>query len=195
MADTEDTTTDAVASAATSTTQSATQETADDFDKDRAMATIKQLRAFEKDAKAKIKRLQEIEAAEEERKSADLSELEKTRKALEKLQVEHATAQTQLARARIKDAAQATATAQGMTFAPGALDDALDLGKFADLTIGDDGRVKGMTDHLRLLQKERPHYFVTIKAEPKDIGALERGKESSTPDPGKLAQRFGIRLG
>jgi DNA repair exonuclease SbcCD ATPase subunit len=153
---------------------------ADDFDKDRAMATIKSLRAFEKEAKAKIKRLEEIEAAEEARKTADLSELDKTRKQLAALQADHERAQAALRDARIKDAARAAAATLTLTFQPGALDDAVALGLFSDLEIGEDGKVKGLNDLLKGLQKDRPYLFGAAPNAP-DINAGARGNGHTQP--------------
>lgn len=154
---------------------------ADEFDKDRAMATIKALRAFEKDAKAKIRRLEEIEAAEAARKEADLSELDKTRNELAALRTQHEQAQAEIRSARIKDAAREAAQALSLTFQPGALDDAVALGLFADLEIGDDGKAKGLNDHLRSLHKERPYLFGTPQPQAPDINAAARGNGSNAP--------------
>ena len=52
----------------------------DDFDKERAMDTIKKLREFEKKSKTQEKKLLAYEEAEKQRKEADLSEAEKAKK-------------------------------------------------------------------------------------------------------------------
>ena len=49
----------------------------DEFDKERAMATINKLRQFEKEAKANAKKLEAFEKAEAERKQAEMSEIDK----------------------------------------------------------------------------------------------------------------------
>jgi len=167
---------------------------ADEFDRDRAMATIKSLRAFEKDAKAKLKRLEDLEKAENDRKAADLTEAEKLRKDLASLTAQHEQAQSALRQARVKDAVRAAATALKLDFQPGALDDAVALGLFVDLEIGDDGRVKGLNEHIKELAKEKPYLFATAKADaPADIGATRNGKQTTGTDPERLAARFGIR--
>lgn len=53
---------------------------ADEFDKERAMATIKQLRNFEKQAKSLERKLAEYEQKEKERQDAELSETERLKK-------------------------------------------------------------------------------------------------------------------
>ena len=55
---------------------------ADEFDKERAMATIEKLRGFEKLAKSQEKKLADYEQKEKERQEAELSETEKLKKQL-----------------------------------------------------------------------------------------------------------------
>jgi len=70
---------------------------ADDFDKDRAMATISKLREFEKTAKAQIKELADLKAskAESERKAAE--EAGNYKSLFEQAQTERAALESQLA--------------------------------------------------------------------------------------------------
>ena len=56
----------------------------EEFDKERAMDTIKKLRAFEKQAKQQEKKLAAYEEAEEKRKQAEMSEMERLQVELEK---------------------------------------------------------------------------------------------------------------
>jgi hypothetical protein len=55
---------------------------ADEFDKERAMATIEKLRLFEKQAKSLEKKVADYEQKERERQDAELSETEKLKKQL-----------------------------------------------------------------------------------------------------------------
>ena len=55
---------------------------ADEFDKERAMKTITELRQFEKLSKSQAKKLAEYEEAEKKRQDAELSETEKLKKQL-----------------------------------------------------------------------------------------------------------------
>jgi len=57
---------------------------AEEFDKERAMATIAKLREFEKEAKAYKRKVAEYEEAENKRKESELSEAEKLKAQLEK---------------------------------------------------------------------------------------------------------------
>jgi len=66
------------------------EETQEEFDKDRAMATIKNLREIEKQAKKDAKKLADLEKAEQERKEAEMSELEKANTKLAELEAKNA---------------------------------------------------------------------------------------------------------
>jgi len=67
------------------------EQTEEEFDKERAMATIKNLRKFEKDAKKLQEKLALYEQKEEERKKAELSEID--RLTLEKREAEQKLAE------------------------------------------------------------------------------------------------------
>ncbi len=58
------------------------------FDKDRAMETIKKLRDFEKVSKKQLAELERYKKMEEERKQAEMSETERLKAELDKLQSE-----------------------------------------------------------------------------------------------------------
>ena len=69
-------------------------EQEEEFDKERAMATIKNLRKFEKDAKKLEQKLAHYEQQEEERKKAELSEIDRLK--LEKQEVDKKLAELTL---------------------------------------------------------------------------------------------------
>lgn len=199
MADTTDEQTTATEAAQVAASTSETAQTAvDDFDKDRAMATISKLRSFEKDAKAKLKRLEELEAADQQRKDADLSESEKLRKQLAELQDQHAKAHAELRRARLLQAAQRAADKANLAFHPGAIDDALRLGVFDALEDDDDGQPKGMTAAVNALAKDRPYLLKPAAATGADLDARARGTTTKQDEEArrleKNATRWGIRL-
>lgn len=168
------------------------QATSEDFDKDRAMATIQKLRAFEKDAKGKLKRLEELEAQASEREQADLTAAQKLEKQLKALQAEHEQARTALRRATLKDAAQEAAGKANLTFAPGALSDALALGVFDNLEWADDAP-RGMGAAVKELHASKPYLFVA-PTPPSDIGATNKGKSTKEPDVSGFAARWGIKV-
>ena len=67
---------------------------AEEFDKERALETIKKLREFEKEAKRLKSKVTEYEEAEQKRKEADMSEMDKLKAQYEKAQNELHTLQT-----------------------------------------------------------------------------------------------------
>lgn len=165
----------------------------DDFDKERAMATIQKLRGFEKDAKAKLARLAELEQQAAERDQADLTAAQKAEKRAADLEAKYNEAQASLKRAMLKDAARAAADALALPFAPGALDDALSLGLLGDLEVDEDGKVRGINEALKQLQKARPHYF-TLPRTPASDAAARGGKSDNNEALQRNASRWGIRL-
>jgi hypothetical protein len=174
----------------------APQGDADDFDKDRAMSTIKALRAFEKDAKAKLKRLEELEKVDADRRSAEMTDLEKARAELETTKSSLTALQSELTRRRVLDAARREAETRKLAFFPDALEDELKLGTFESATVKDDGSVTGLGSILSDLATRKPYL---LKPVPKagDIDASAKGgtshKEEDTERKLKLAERFGLR--
>lgn len=69
----------------------AQEQPEEEFDKERAMATIKNLRKFEKEAKKAQERLARYEQEEQERKKAELSEIDRLK--LEKQEAEQKLAE------------------------------------------------------------------------------------------------------
>ena len=68
-------------------------EMEEEFDKERAMATITKLRAIEKKAKVDAKKIEAFEQAEEKRKQAEMSETERLQAELEKRRAQLKNAQ------------------------------------------------------------------------------------------------------
>lgn len=171
-------------------TAAAQDADADDFDKERALATIKKLRQIEKDARAKLARLQELEDAEQKRAEQSLSDAQKAAKEAEQLRAKLEQAEQQLRKSRLKDAVQDAVQKLQIAFAEGALNDALALGLFADLETSDRGDIVGLNDAIKALQKAKPYLFHQAStAGPPDINAGARGKIASgiTEDERKKA--------
>jgi hypothetical protein len=174
----------------------APQGDADDFDKDRAMATIKSLRAFEKDAKAKLKRLEDLEKADQERRTAEMTEAERLRAELDTVSSNFTALQSELTRRRVLDAARREAEHKKLAFFPDALEDELKLGTFESATVKDDGSVTGLGSILSDLATRKPYL---LKPVPRagDIDAGAKGgtshKEEEAEHRIKLAERFGLR--
>lgn len=88
-------------------------ETADDFDKERALSTIRKLREFEKSAKSQLKELEEIRAERRKADEARLSDSEKLSKRVRDLEAEATAAKEQLTRERRERWAMKLATDAG----------------------------------------------------------------------------------
>lgn len=66
----------------------------EEFDKERALETIRKLREFEKEAKSLKRKVGEYEEAEQKRKEAEMSETDKLKAQLEKAALELSTLKT-----------------------------------------------------------------------------------------------------
>jgi len=73
----------------------------EDFDKDRAMKTIHQLREIEKQAKKDAKELEQLKAEKKQREDAELSEAERLKKENAELKAQNAKATADLLRREI----------------------------------------------------------------------------------------------
>lgn len=180
---------------ASSSPEQAQAAAADDFDKDRAMATIAKLRSFEKEAKAKLRRLDELEAIEQQRTEKDLSEAQRLQKELDKLTAQHAEAQATIRRATLLESARTAASKAGLAFHDGALNDALTLGAFDALEVGDD---KAMAATVKTLANDRP-YLLKPAAATADLDGARRGSTTKADEEASrrasLAQRWGFKQG
>jgi len=75
----------------------------DEFDKERAMATINKLRAIEKDAQKEHKELEQLRAAEKKREEEALSELERYQKRAEEAEKEATELRLSVLRRKVAD--------------------------------------------------------------------------------------------
>jgi chromosome segregation ATPase len=151
-----------------------------EFDRERAMDTIRKQRESEKAALAELKaakkRLQELEAAEEERANAELSEKQRLEKELEKAQqaAEKAAADLQTREQQFNERlirAEVRAAAAGMQFANP--EDAYHLADLSEVAVGEDGEIKGVKKALDKLVKDKP-YLLSTEAE-RSPGTPPRG--------------------
>lgn len=138
------------------------QDAADDFDKDRAMATIHKLREFEKAAKsqlkdmddlrAKLKALEDAKLSDQEKLAARLKEVEGKAQELEAKRLE---AEAQLVRER-----KATRVAQiaGQLNAYDPLDPNF-LAAVADIDPNAEGAQKAIQSAIEALKKTKPYLF------------------------------------
>lgn len=145
----------------------------DDFDKERALATIRKLRETEKTAKANAT---ELEALRAKVKAADdASKTETERLAAKVAELEGALTSAQVARqdALIRAAIDRAANAANAVDA----DAVYLLLDRSDVTIGDDGSVKGADKAVKDLLTAKPYL---VKS---DNGTTPNGSRSVPPTP------------
>lgn len=148
-----------------------TDDTAAELERTRAA-----LKAANAESAKRRKRLEELEAAEQERAQAELSETDRLKKQLEETQAIAAAAQARLNAELIKSAAHTAAVSLQTPFASAdALSDAVSLGAFAELEIGSDGKVTGINEAIKALHKARPYLFGQAQPIAPDINAGARG--------------------
>lgn len=144
----------------------------DEFDAERAMATIKNQRSAERELKKQLaavrKQVEQFEAEEKKRERAKLSEIEKAQAELAEVQASHAETVALLNEMRLLMAFSRTAEVEGVAFAnPQARQDAFALMDLSEITIDGEGQVdaKAMEKAIKALQKSRPHLFVEEEQE------------------------------
>lgn len=113
----------------------------------------KALKDANREAASRRKRLEELEAAEEQRKAAAMSETEKLQKQLDDLKNENAALMQKHQDRAIKQAIQIEAARMGF------IDpyDAMTPAVLAAVSINDDGDVEGVGDALKELAKTKPY--------------------------------------
>jgi len=99
--------TETVEEASETQAETVEQETQEEFDAERAMATIKKLRQFEKEAKALEKENAALKAAEQKRKEAEMSEIDR-------LKAQNERTEAELERLRTNDTKRRIASEVGL---------------------------------------------------------------------------------
>ena len=158
----------------------------DEFDRERAMATIRKQRALEKAQKKELadalKKVKALEAAEKKRSEAELSELELAQAKVVELEQAKADAESQ-AQAKalevneklIKAEVRLVAGTMGFV-SPG---DAYQLAELADVSVDDEGEVKGVEKALKALAKDKP-YLLEGEKGTGGVGTPPRGGKRSS---------------
>ncbi|MFA6046181.1 MAG: hypothetical protein WC718_14450 [Phycisphaerales bacterium] len=127
------------------------QAQGEEFDKDRAMATIKKLRDFEKEAKAQLKELETLKAKQAEQEQANMSEKEKAEARAAAAEKEREEARAEARRLRVERAIEKAAAKLGLD-----ADLAASLLKPDALEIDEEGKPKGVEEALGELLKKWP---------------------------------------
>lgn len=141
---------------------------------DEAVRELAELRAQVKRVNAESaerrRKLAAFEAAEVERKQADLSELEKLRVQVAEKDDLYQQSINELTKLRIRHAVEMAAGRLGF-HKP---EDAAQLMDWAEVTVDEDGKVKGVEEALKALLKDRPYLVRQQQAAP-DLNAQQRG--------------------
>lgn len=156
------------------------QNPEEDFDKERALETIRKQRESEKKLAKELReaaaRLKAYEDAEKAKADAEKTELQKLQERAEKLENDLREAQEVAQALQLRQAFIAAAGSKGMQFANAqAAEDAFELADLEGVEIDASGKVTGLDDALASLQKARPYLFK----------ASESGDGQGTPQRGK----------
>lgn len=166
------------------------------FDKDRAMATIRALRQYEKRAKALEaeltplkKKAAEMDAQAEKQRLASMTEAEQLKANLAKLQAE----KEQLAEQVLTMQVRGSFVAQAVKLGFHNPEDAYLLADLSEVEVGENGEVSGVEAALKALVKARPYLAKGAEAAP-DIDAAKAGKSTGKGGVNveELKRRWGI---
>lgn len=133
------------------------------------------LKAANKEAGDRRKRLDEIEAADAKRKEQELSDAQKAAKRAEEAEAKATQLEAQYRATTIRHAVEMAAAK--LNFADP--DDAYKLSDLSAITIGDDGKVDGVDAALKALSTAKPHLVKQAQGAG-DINARNQGKQTNT---------------
>lgn len=136
----------------------------EEFDKDRALETIRKQREAEARALKELKeardRLKKFEDAEKKKAEAELTELQKAQARVEELQKSLVEVQETAQALRLRQAFGSTAAKLEIRFASSqAEDDAFELADFEGVAMDESGKITGLEEAIKGLQKNRPYLF------------------------------------
>lgn len=143
----------------------------------------KALKAANAESMSRRKRLEELEAAEEERKAAQMSEIDKALKAKADAEARAQAAEERMRTAAIRNAVVLAATRANF-YDP---EDAFRLADLDAVQIGDDGKVAGVEEALKTLAKTKPH-LVKQAATSGEINSTAAGRQTR-PSADELIER------
>ena len=131
------------------------------------------LKAANAESMTRRKKLDELEAAEEERKAAQLSEVEKARKAQADAEAKALATEERLRTAAIRNAV-VLAASKANFYDP---EDAFRLADLAEVQVADDGTVTGVDNALKTLTKAKPH-LVKVASGGGEINSTAAGRQT-----------------
>jgi len=161
----------------------------EEFDAERALATIRQQRESERDLAKQLREaraeLKKAAAAEEKRKRAEMDEVERLRTEAAEKDARLQALEQEMETLILRGAVERTAAALGFHNP----EDAYGLADLAEITI-EDGEVSGVEKALKALAKARPYLIKSV--EKPDVNSAARGGGKQEPDQAGIARRFGI---
>lgn len=167
------------------------EEEEDQTGSDDSQAEIASLKAALKKANnesaGRRKKIEAFEKQENERKQAEMTELEQANAALETAQAKVADAEGALNTERIKRAVDLVA--MGMNFHSPS--NAYALADRSEIAVDEGGKVTGVEDALKALAKQQPHLINTEKA-PNLDGDKRSDSEGESIDEDDIKMRYGI---
>lgn len=136
----------------------------------------KALKAANAESATRRKRLEELEAAEEERKAAQMSEIDKALKAKADAEARAQAAEERMRTATIRNAVVLAATRANFHDP----EDAFRLADLEGVQINEDGRVSGVEEALKALAKAKPHLVRQAATGTGEINATAAGRQTRT---------------
>ena len=149
----------------------------DDFDKDRALSTIRKLRDAEKNYKAQLKELESLKAEQRKREDAEKSETEKLRQQIADAERQRVAIETELQETRNRTAIERAAAKAGATDP----EDIFRLIEVSDFEHDDDGKLTNAEKLVADLLKKKPY----LAGKPATTSTGVPGTPRSTGQPGR----------
>lgn len=144
------------------------------------------LKAANKEAADRRKKLEALEAEDAKRKEAELSESQKAEKRAKEAEAKVLEMEQRWRDGMLRSAVTIAAT-QAQFYDP---EDAYRLADLASLTVNNDGTVTGVDDAIKAMAKAKPHLVkvATTATTPPDVNAQNRGQQR-TPSLDELVQK------
>lgn len=140
------------------------------------------LKAANREAAERRKKLEALEQAEAKRQQAEMTEAEKAKAAKDELETKYTQLVAQYDGLRLRQAFFDEVARQSVTFASEqARADAYELAELAAVLEGGEVQAKALSEAVKALQRTRPYLFGQAATAP-DIGATARGGADGLPE-------------
>lgn len=141
-------------------------EPQEEFDRERALETIHRQRESEKALKKQLQEaksaLKKFEDENKRREDAELSDLQRAQKRITDLEAMLQDAQTMTQALRLRQEFSRVSSRLKLSFVdPQAEEDAFELADMDNVEIDENGKVTGLEEAIKALQKQRPYLFAS----------------------------------